>query len=143
MVAPLERLLTALWAAALWGIGYIAAPVLFSAQPDRQLAGLLAGEMFHWVSLIGLGCGALLVLFNRARPRRLMLLAVLLVLVALNEFALTPQMAALKASGLVEGSEAAARFGMLHGVASSLYLIISLALAWLVWRGPETRPSGS
>ncbi len=136
MLSSLERLLLALWAAALWGIGYIAAPVLFSAQPDRQLAGMLAGEMFHWVSFIGLVCGAVLVLLNRRQPRRLMLLAVMLVLVALSEFALTPQMAALKASGLLPGSEEASRFGLLHGVSSSLYLITSLAVAWLVWRGP-------
>jgi hypothetical protein len=56
------------------------------------------------------------------QARRVQLLLVMLLLVLLGEFALQPQMAALKAEGLVAGSGAAARFGLLHGLASILYL---------------------
>jgi hypothetical protein len=54
------------------------------------------------------------------------LLLLMLLLVVIGEFVLQPQMAALKAEGIIEGSGAAARFGVLHGIASLLYLINSL-----------------
>ncbi len=137
LVAPLERLLLTLWAGALWSIGYLAVPILFATLDERMLAGRLAGEMFGWVSMIGLVCGALLVVLAYERRGRQLLLLVMVVLVAVGEFLLQPQMAALKAEGLLEGSEAASRFAMLHGVSSLLYLFVSLAALWLVWRGRE------
>ena len=51
----------------------------------------------------------------------------MLVVVCIGEFILQPMMAELKAQGIVEGSAAAATFGKLHGVASILFLINSLA----------------
>ncbi|MEO8342514.1 MAG: DUF4149 domain-containing protein, partial [Gallionella sp.] len=45
----LATLFTTAWVGGLWAIGYLAVPVLFYAQPDRQLAGLLAGQMFALV----------------------------------------------------------------------------------------------
>lgn len=123
-----ERLLLSLWVGSLWSIGYLAVPTLFAALDDRALAGMVAGRLFTGVSLIGLGCGtALLSMFwmqvdKPLQARRVQLLLVMLLLVLLGEFALQPQMAALKAEGLVAGSGAAARFGLLHGLASILYL---------------------
>lgn len=128
-----ERVLLSLWVGALWSIGYLAVPTLFSSLDDRILAGMLAGKMFTGVSLIGLGCGtALLSMFwmQSVKPlqeRTVQLLVVMLVLVLLGEFVLQPQMAQLKAEGLVEGSGVEARFGVLHGIASLLYLINSVS----------------
>lgn len=136
-----ERILLSLWVGALWSIGYLAVPTLFASLDDRMLAGMLAGKMFTGVSLIGLGCGtALLVSFwmQSARPlaeRRVQLLIAMLAIVVVGEFMLQPQMVALKAEGLIEGSGAAARFGLLHGIASLLYLansLTGLALLWLM-----------
>jgi len=53
-------------------------------------------------------------------------------LVIVGEFVLQPMMAELKMEGLVAGSEQAASFARLHGIASILYLINSLAGAVLV-----------
>ena len=53
----------------------------------------------------------------------------MLLLVAIGEFTLQPMMQALKAAtpqGFVPGSAQAARFGMLHGIASTLFLATSL-----------------
>lgn len=137
-----ERILLSLWVGALWSIGYLAVPTLFASLDDRAMAGMLAGRMFTGVSLIGLGCGtALLVSFwmQGVRPlaeRRVQLLIAMLVLVVLGEFVLQPQMAALKAEGLIEGSGVAARFGVLHGVASLLYFANSvIGLVLLVMMG--------
>lgn len=127
-----EQLLLTLWVGSLWAIGYLAVPVLFATLDDRILAGMLAGKMFTLVSFIGLGCGAgLLIIALQASRRavrdpRVLLPVLMLVLVAVGEFVLQPMMAELKAQGLSEGSETAARFGMLHGLASLLYLVNSI-----------------
>jgi hypothetical protein len=109
---------------------------------------MLAGKMFTGVSIIGLGCGtALMSMFwmQSARPlqeRRVQLLLVMLLLVLLGEFVLQPQMAELKAEGLVEGSGVAARFGVLHGIASLLYLANSvIGVVVLVMQGLPRRDS--
>lgn len=145
-----EPVLLTLWIGLLWGIGYLAVPVLFSSLDDRILAGMLAGKMFTAVSFIGLGCGlALLLMSLGSRPLRnfrLPLLVLMLVLVVIGEFVLQPMMAELKLQGLVEGSDASARFGMLHGIASLLYLFNSVAglfLLLLSWRSaPLFRAGG-
>lgn len=127
-----ERIILSLWVGALWSIGYLAVPTLFASLDDRALAGLIAGKMFTGVSIIGIGIGcALLASFwmqyaKPLRERRTQLLIAMLVLVFIGEFLLQPQMAALKAEGLIEGSGAAARFGLLHGLASLLYLLNSI-----------------
>lgn len=135
-----ERLLITLWVGSLWAVGYLAVPVLFKQLADRQLAGMLAGEMFHLVGWIGLVCGGVLLIMalRRAhhgawyRQRRVIVIGLMLVLVAVGMFVLQPMMQELKQAGLVPGSEAAARFGALHGVSSVLYLITSLLGVWLV-----------
>ena len=124
-----ERVLLTLWVGGLWAIGYIAAPSLFAALEDRQLAGALAGRMFHIISYIGLVCGALLLLSVVRRlglQWRAWVLIIMIVLVASGEFLLQPVMESLKAQGLTEGSDARKQFGMLHGVAAFIYLVESL-----------------
>lgn len=138
MLRYAEALLITLWVGSLWAIGYLAVPILFATLDDRLLAGMLAGRMFTAVSYIGLACGGVLLLLGILRSsriisdRRVLLLALMLLMVALGEFLLQPAMAQLKAQGLVEGSDAMARFGMLHGVASLIYLVNSAAGLLLV-----------
>lgn len=125
-----EQILLTLWVGGLWVIGYVVAPVLFGTLDDRMLAGMLAGRMFAVIAYIGLFAGAVLFAAEWFRPGgrvrwRVLLLAAMLLLIAIGEFVLQPQMAALKAEGLsrdLTGSD----FAMLHGIASVLYLINSL-----------------
>lgn len=124
-----ERILLTLWVGGLWAIGYIAAPTLFAMLDDRQLAGSLAGQMFHIISYIGLICGALLLasLVKRTGLQwRVWIIITMLVLVAAGEFILQPMMESLKMQGLIEGSAQKSQFGMLHGIASLMYLMESL-----------------
>ena len=124
-----ERVLLTLWVGGLWAIGYIAAPTLFTLLDDKAVAGNLAGQMFHIISYIGLVCGSLLLvsLFLRYRFQwRVWLLVVMLILVASSEFIIQPMMEALKQQGLLEGSPTKKQFGILHGVASTIYLVVSL-----------------
>ncbi|HEX9802366.1 MAG TPA: DUF4149 domain-containing protein [Gammaproteobacteria bacterium] len=132
MLRYAEQLLLTLWVGSLWAIGYLAVPILFATLDERMVAGMLAGRMFTAVSFIGLGCGAALLAMTIAagsralREPRVIVLVLMLALVAVGEFVLQPMMAELKLQGLVEGSAAAARFGMLHGIASLLYLVNSV-----------------
>jgi len=133
-----ERILLTLWVGSLWAIGYIAVPTLFAVLNDRQLAGNLAGQMFQIVSYIGLVCGSLLLLSQLRNYRlqwRSWLLIIMLVAVACGEFVLQPMMATLKAQGLLDNPDIKHQFGILHGVASILYLAESLSGLVLVMVG--------
>jgi len=128
-----ERILLTAWIGGMWGVGYLAVPVLFSMLADRHLAGELAGRMFTIVSVLGLTCGGVLLAVaiygagrRWRRNWRAWVLIVMLVLVSVGEFVLQPMMHELKGQGLAEGSAAAARFGVLHGISAMLYLVTSL-----------------
>ena len=135
-----ERVLLTLWVGGLWSIGYIVAPALFANLEDRALAGSLAGVLFHIIALVGLACGALLLLFNQMRASgrranwRALVLIAMLVLVAVGEFGLAPLIAELRSGGLVDS----ARFAQLHGVAALVYLATSVLGLLLVVARPET-----
>jgi len=138
-------LLAAAWAGALWAIGYLAAPALFQALPgDRMLAGMLAGELFARVALLGMACGGFLLahawMRDRAAAARrgyLWIVLAMLALTLIGHFGIQPEMAALKAQVLpddVMQSAVRDRFVLWHGVASVLYLAESLLAVVLVLR---------
>jgi len=136
------QLAASAWVGALWAVGYLAVPVLFRAQPDRQLAGMLAGEMFAGLAYLGLVCAALLLALMvreagaavfRQRACQFVLAMALLTLV--SQFGLQPLMAELKAQALpleVMHSPYASQFRSLHGVSSILFLLQSLLGAGLL-----------
>lgn len=142
-----ERILLTLWVGGLWAIGYIAAPTIFAMLDDRKLAGALAGQMFHIISYIGLVCGILLFisLLKRAGVHwRIWIIATMVALVACGEFILQPMMESLKVQGLVEGSATKKQFGMLHGVASIIYLAVSLlGLSLVVFGLQKSEPTNT
>ncbi len=129
-------LLITAWVGALWAIGYLAAPVLFYAQPDRQLAGMLAGQMFSWVNYLGMACAAYLLiyrvnLFGRTVLRQPLfwIVASMLLITLILQYGIQPAIADLKIQASpadIMDSALAARFKMLHGISSILYLIESL-----------------
>ena len=70
------------------------------------------------------------------------LLAAVLLLVAMNAFALAPWLAALKAQAgditkLAADDPLRARFGMGHGISAVIHMLASLLAAWLVALGAE------
>jgi hypothetical protein len=110
------------------------APTLFNAQPDRHLAGVLAGRLFAIETYVGIGVALLAALLPlRAKYRWAYLAAALL---AVNEWALRPVMARAHADGAVAGLS----FGAWHGVSAVLYLIACAAVLLLVWRGAALEP---
>jgi hypothetical protein len=137
-----RTLLVTLWAGSLWTIGYLAAPVLFATLSDRTLAGTIAGMLFRAQAWLSLACGLLLLLLIgldktlSARPTPLILVVAMLACVLTGYFGLQPLMAEIRAAAANNGGlmdEALrSRFGMLHGLASVIYLVQSVLAIMLV-----------
>lgn len=144
VVSALRLLLVTVWAGSLWTVGYLAAPTLFATLADRSLAGTIAGSLFRVEAWLSVACGLsllLLLLADRHFARRrscLVLVVLMLVCVSVGYFGLQPFMAELRAAAAANGGmmdEALrSRFGMLHGVASAIYLVESLLALVLVLR---------
>ncbi|AVF41597.1 DUF4149 domain-containing protein [Pandoraea apista] len=150
----LFRLIATVWCGSQWAIGYIVAPTLFAVLESRTVAGTVAGRLFHTQAWLSLVCGVLLVWLataliartSDARAARcyrgLRWLAVaMMVCVLISWFGLQPFMADLRAQAEASGVEIgqspfAARFGMLHGLSSGIYLLQSLLGIALIWRQP-------
>lgn len=124
-----------LWVGALWAIGYLAAPVLFSALADKTMAGMLAGKMFTLVAYIGMACGFFLLLQRLASFGSIALkqgffwatLAMLLLTIA-GHFGIQPILEGLKEQALpksVMESMFRDRFARWHGISSIVYLLQS------------------
>lgn len=144
VVSALRLLLVTVWAGSLWTVGYLAAPTLFATLADRSLAGTIAGSLFRVEAWLSVACGLsllLLLLADRHFARRrscLVLVVLMLVCVSVGYFGLQPFMAELRAaaaanSGVMDEA-LRSRFGMLHGVASAIYLVESLLALLLVLR---------
>ncbi len=123
-----QRVLLTLWVGGMWMVGYLVTPTLFASLDDRAVAGMLAGKMFTGVSYVGLVAGTVLLVSQwRAggwKHWRALVLVAMLILVMIGEFVVQPMMADLKVAGL-EDAINRSRFGMLHGIASVLFLIES------------------
>jgi len=126
-----------LWVGALWAIGYLAAPTLFySLQENRQLAGMLAGNMFGFVAYVGMASAFYLLVHRLARFGTPALkqgffwaTLLMLLLVMAGHFGVQPILASLKAQAMpadVMQSVFADRFKTWHGIASIAYLVESL-----------------
>ena len=115
-----------LWAGSLWSVGLWVTPILFSAQSDRHLAGVLAGRIFSIETYVGIAVAVLaLLLPGRSTFLWGYLAAALL---AANEWALRPVMAAARTHGTAMGLT----FGAWHGVSAVIYVAACIALLVLV-----------
>jgi hypothetical protein len=138
----LRVLLVTFWVGSAWTIGYVIAPLLFATLTDRAQAGTLAGLFFKaeaWISLI---CGVSLLailLAERENPTRIVQIKLVIAMMlcgVIGYFGLQPYMAELRAiaaqSGGIMDDAMRTRFGVLHGVASVIYLLHSLLGVGLV-----------
>ena len=137
-----EKILLTIWVGGMWAIGYIVTPVLFQML-DKPVAGNVAGQLFTIVSYIGLFASVALILnivinqgFN-TKHWQLLTLIVMFIIVVIGQFVLHPMMVELKVAGLTELNRP--EFGRLHGMASVLFLINSLAGLALVISGLERK----
>lgn len=125
-----------LWVGGLWAIGYLAAPVLFYNLEDKMLAGRLAGHMFTWIALFGIGCAVWLMVHrifrfggSALKQSFFWLVLVMLLLTLAQHFGIQPLMQHMKDQAMpqdVMHSLFKDRFAAWHGVSSVIYLIQSL-----------------
>jgi hypothetical protein len=142
LYTALSSIALTLWVGGLIAIGYLAVPILFSAQPDKQLAGKLAGEMFHALGYMGIVCGLIVLTHTlwleqkgKQRNKALWLVGAMLIMSLIIQLGISPQMAELKQLALPEDvlhSIYAEKFKALHGVSSILYLAESLLGLYLI-----------
>jgi len=138
----IASLLITAWVGSLWVVGYLAVPVLFYAQPDRQMAGMLAGQMFALVGYLGMVCGISLLIHHFSvygresfRQNLFWTVATMLLLTLVIQCGFQPVMAGLKQQALpleVMHSAFAGRFSILHHISSTIYTIESLLGVLLV-----------
>lgn len=125
-----------LWVGGLWAIGYMVAPMLFSALADRSLAGMLAGKMFTLIAYVGMACGTYLLLFRLVnsgiaalQQKVFWLVLIMLLLTIAGHFGIQPILSSLKAEAMpreVMESAFRNRFATWHGVSSIVYLVESI-----------------
>ena len=141
--------LLVLWIGGMWAIGYVAAPVLFASLGDKQLAGMLAGNLFHVIAWIGITAGCYLLVYRVAIDGGTALktlffwgVALMLLLTLAGHFWIQPILQILKNQAMphaVMQSVFADRFARWHGISSILYLIQSALGLLLVWRSGLAR----
>lgn len=135
LAARIRLLLAALWAGSLWSVAYQAA--MHFATLDRGTAGTAAGRLFAnqtWLTLVcaavltGLVWASAAIKLDADRALRRKLLALIAAAVGcavIVRFGIQPAMAALREAagpGQVMDTALRARFGILHGLASLVYL---------------------
>ncbi len=131
-------ILQAVWLGAHITIGYVVAPMLFhfadKGEYSRSIAGNIASELFHVLMYFGLFTAVVWWLFCRSVRQPSKILNVLLLLLLVSEWVISPVIEAIKHKqsqwlyDLIGGS-----FGMWHGISSTVYLLITLLL--LLWTG--------
>lgn len=138
-----ENVLLSLWVGGMWGIGYIAVPVLFASIEDRSIAGAVAGRLFTVSGWVGLCAASLLALLWLIRQRgavlkspRFMCLLLAVALLLVNLLYVQPQIIAAHQAA----ATASADFASLHRAAGVIYLLVSvigLGLVAFIGHDPE------
>jgi hypothetical protein len=136
-----EALVQTLWVGALWVVGYLVAPALFTHLESTATAGRLAGELFSVVSVLSMICGILLLLALRGHrlPQaagriRASVIVMMMAMIAAGEWLVRPMMEAARMPDGTPGDG----FGLLHGISAALYLIASIGGIFLVGSGSRS-----
>lgn len=139
MMRSLLVVLHAVWLGAHVVSGYVVAPLLFqySAQGlmTKATAGNIAGDLFDVVMYVGLASTVAWWFFCRSVRQPSKVLNLMIVLIALSLWVITPVIEALKQQhqhwllNLSGGS-----FAVWHGISSSLYLILTILMLIWTWQ---------
>ena len=138
-LCQLAAWLAGVWTGLMAGIGFVAAPALFSTLA-RGDAGRVANRLFELDAYVGLGFGAVLLILalrrsheplpagaSRFSAEMMLALGALFCIVA-GYFALLPMMEAARSGA------AGPSFATLHGVAASFFFLRVVLVAVLAWR---------
>jgi hypothetical protein len=126
----LRQIALTFWIGGLWVVGALVAPLLFRHM-DTAAAGAMAGHIFTAMAWVGIVCGLYLLLhtllsggLSGLKASSFWLVAVMLLLTAINYFAIHPWITQLKqqAGHMVEGLFGGG-FATAHAISSLLYLL--------------------
>ena len=140
-------LLSGLWVGTLLTVGFLVVPTLFSSLGDRQVAGMVAANLFKSTAYISVLISiVLMVLTNyfvhlgksQYQLDRWLLLGMLACAIG-AAFIIIPWMNSLRDQALYLGlsvreSTHASLFNRLHGASSAIYILQSILGIALVWR---------
>lgn len=143
----LFSLLSGLWVGSFITIGFLVVPVLFTSLGDREVASMVAANLFKTTAYIGVGFSVLLIaiahylVIKEQRHYlflRWLLLGMLFCTIS-TAFLIIPWMNSLREQALLAGlsvreSSNAILFGRLHGISSCLFIAQSIFGLLLVWR---------
>lgn len=128
-----ERLLLTLWVGSLLAIAYLAVPMAFATLGDVGLAGNYAGKLFSTVNLLGLGCGAAMLvskLISYGKKAlslwRFWVLLLMVIITLVFSYYLQPEIADIKQLMTQDDDAILDRFSLLHAVSKNLYMVLSL-----------------
>ena len=139
------KLFLSIWAGSLWWM-IIVAKVLFDKIPKAFLAGVVAGQLFHYLSYFSVGMSVLIFFhlfkyhgWSAIKSSQFWLILFIAVIVLINFFGIQPTLEALKINAQpkeVMESIFADRFSMWHGISSISFLIqtILVTVLMLRWR---------
>lgn len=140
----LASLTLVMWVGSMLALGAIAAPALFSALDDKQLAGMLAGKMFSVSAWVGIVAGIYLLIHSFLRDGArafktwfFWLVLIMWLLTLAGHFGIQPILQNLKNQALplaVMQSVFADRFSQWHGISRILWIIQAVLGVLLVWR---------
>jgi len=146
----LQRVFTVvagLWVGGFVTVGYLVTPILFSVLGDRQVAGIVAGNIFQAEAYLSIAISLMLMIGANFlaskniyfyRPIRWILLAMLACAIGAG-LILIPWMSFLRDQANADGisvmaSSFAALFSRLHSVSSGLFLLQGVLGIALLWR---------
>ncbi len=135
------------WVGLMFAVGLLVPMTVFSYLTDKQVAGMVAGQIFKNTGFLSIILGMILLVFANTLVRRgfkqyrliRWLLLLTLVLTMLGTFVVQPWMVAIRENTLSTGfpvllSNQAGFFKILHGVSSSIFLIEMCLLSFIFWR---------
>ena len=143
--------ISGLWVGSFITVGFLVVPTLFSTLGDRQVAGMVAANLFKATAYIGVALSGFLMVManhlvrlglNHFRIIRWILLG-LLVCTLGSAFIIIPWMNAIREQALfagiaVQNSMDAVLFNRLHGISSTLFVCQSALGLLLVWRATKS-----
>jgi Domain of unknown function (DUF4149) len=143
-------LISGLWVGSFITIGFVVVPILFSSLGDRQVAGLVAANLFKVTAYFGVLISSILMVLSNYLVRhnlsqyrftRWLLLGMLTCTIG-AAFILIPWMNSLRDQALYLGlsvreSTNAVLFNRLHGASSILFMTQAILGSILVWRATK------
>ena len=133
-------------------IGFLVTPSLFHVLDDKQVAGMIAGEIFKNTSFFSLIISLFLLIYSNLLVKRgfmqfrwiRWLLFICIVLTLIGTFIIQPMMSEWREIALNNGapvmqSSYATRFGLFHQISSAMFTIEVVLYLWVFWTASKPR----